>query len=151
MTQVKFKHSLIYFIQGEKTKLIKIGKANVSIESRLNRIQALSPDKLNFIGGTFEPEYLEVRLHRKFESYRMHGEWFQPNKDLIEFINSSCFKSIDSLYWAYFEVYSKSKDYDQLVSLSESEISLKIKHQAEQSLRDFWESDYFKVIRGYKA
>nr|WP_320166648.1 GIY-YIG nuclease family protein [uncultured Methylophaga sp.] len=150
MNVFKFKSSLIYLIQGEKTGLIKIGKTNISIENRLNRIQALSPDKLNFIGGTFEPTYLEDRLHRRFEKFREHGEWFKPNTQIIEFINTSCFQTLDSLYWAYFKVKVGDASYEDLISINKDTIDQIVKSEGEQSLKDFWKSGYFKLLNGQK-
>ena len=68
-----------YFIQGEKTQLIKIGKA-VDTHRRCSDLQTGSPDKLMVllaIRGDFEK-----RLHRKFSAERSHGEWFYPEKVL---------------------------------------------------------------------
>ncbi|ROR97886.1 T5orf172 domain-containing protein [Sinobacterium caligoides] len=147
MTNVKFKSSLIYLIQGEKTGLIKIGKTNVSIENRLNQIQALSPDKLIFLGGTFEPTYLEDRLHLRFERFREHGEWFQPNSEVMDFISTSCFQSLDSLYWAYFKVKAGDASYEDLIALNKETIDKIIESEIEESVKGLWKSDYFKVLK----
>jgi len=75
-----------YFIQGEKTELIKIG---ISVKncpcSRYAALQASSPDKL-LILGIIRGNH-ERKLHKMFLEYWSHGEWFYPNPKLLDFIS----------------------------------------------------------------
>ena len=74
----------VYFIQGCETQRIKIGISN-NVGSRLKGIQSSEPLKLLAVikqGG----KDLERRLHEKFEGLRVHGEWFRPDPQLLEYI-----------------------------------------------------------------
>jgi hypothetical protein len=72
-----------YFIQGQVMRLIKIGLAK-NISERLNTLQCGSPDNLvvlKTISGNVERVY-----HKRFAHFRLHGEWFRPAPELLEFI-----------------------------------------------------------------
>lgn len=74
----------VYFIQGCHTKYIKIG-ISYDVERRLKGIQASEPLKLLAVvkeGGTA----LEKELHKRFEQFRIHNEWFQPAPELMQYI-----------------------------------------------------------------
>ena len=74
----------VYFIQGCETQRIKIGISN-NVDSRLKGIQSSEPLKLLAVikqGG----KDLERRLHQKFQGLRVHGEWFRPDPQLLEYI-----------------------------------------------------------------
>jgi hypothetical protein len=75
----------VYFIQGELTRLIKIGYARV-INSRMTLLQCGSPDVLRLVWHYEAPQSHEAELHRIFASARAHGEWFRPEADLVNFI-----------------------------------------------------------------
>lgn len=95
---------ITYFIQGEQTKLIKIGKSH-DLFRRLQVLQMGSPDRLRILAaisnksGNFERE-----CHLQFESSRVHGEWFNPSEELLSFIAalpklSEQLESIDEEKW----------------------------------------------------
>ena len=80
---------MIYFIQGEKTRLIKIGYSKEDrIVSRLVEIQSLSPDILTLLKIIEGDTSAEASLHRQFKELRCHGEWFKTSKRLLSFIKS---------------------------------------------------------------
>lgn len=76
--------SFVYFISdGEK---VKIGKAN-NVESRLKSLQTSHAKELSLIKcikcKNEESAYKkEKQLHKKFDEFRITGEWF----DILEFI-----------------------------------------------------------------
>lgn len=81
---------MVYFIQAEELGLIKIGRTNQSnLILRLKAMQVGSPDKLKLIGVVNDEHSFggERGIHKKFESLWVHGEWYYPGKDLLEFIN----------------------------------------------------------------
>ena len=78
----------IYFIQGEVTKLIKIGKTKRHPSSRLSQLQTGSPDKLKLLKSIRASEDDEEHLHEKFKDYRSHGEWYYPTPILLKYIDS---------------------------------------------------------------
>ena len=75
-----------YFIQGEKTGLIKIGES-IDPMDRIMTLQVGSPDKLIMLKFVDSNTYPENELHQRFKHSRRHGEWFYPDPDLIRFIN----------------------------------------------------------------
>lgn len=78
---------ITYFIQGEKTGLIKIGMTVRSCPcERYAALQASSPDKL-LILGLIRGNH-ERKLHQRFSDSRSHGEWFHPSSGLLDFINA---------------------------------------------------------------
>lgn len=77
----------VYFIKAASLGLVKIGSADKPIE-RYRNLQTGSPVELRltaFIDGNATEERA---LHRRFEDYRRHGEWFSCDGELEEFINS---------------------------------------------------------------
>jgi len=83
----KYGHDLIltYFIRDGDNGPIKIGKSTIKqFKSRLTGLQIGNPNKLNVVGvivGDCEKE-----IHRSFRRYRVSGEWFKSNANLIAYI-----------------------------------------------------------------
>jgi hypothetical protein len=75
----------VYFIQGEGGGPIKIGHATY-VKSRLKELQSGSPVKLVVLATTPGREREERALHDRFASHRLHGEWFSPAPELLEYI-----------------------------------------------------------------
>jgi predicted GIY-YIG superfamily endonuclease len=75
----------VYFLQGKKTNLIKVGITR-DLKQRIKQIRFMSPDKLKLIqsikyvnavrGNEITAKDAEYRLHRIWKKYRKHGEWF---------------------------------------------------------------------------
>jgi hypothetical protein len=72
-----------YFIQGEVTRLIKIGRS-VDPYARLRDLQKSSPDALRML-AIIDQDY-EAILHNRFSKYRVRDEWFSPARELVDFI-----------------------------------------------------------------
>lgn len=78
----------VYLVQGVYGGPIKIGRARVA-EVRLRQIQLMSPVGLRLLltiaggGGG-----LEKNLHRLFDPWRLHGEWFRNDEDLVRYFAS---------------------------------------------------------------
>jgi hypothetical protein len=76
---------VIYFIGPESPKVVKIGHA-MDLRCRLNTLRTFSPVPLTCFGtmaGGFEEE---AELHERFAHLRQHGEWFDHDEELSEFI-----------------------------------------------------------------
>lgn len=79
---------MIYFIQAQSDKRIKIGKAD-DPTARLRQLRTGSSSKEPYIilavlpGGSKR----ETELKNMFKEFRSHGEWFEPAPELIDFIN----------------------------------------------------------------
>lgn len=78
---------MLYFIQGDISKNIKIGITNIDVENRMYHLQ--SSDMLTCLKIVPHWSSEEERvLHKRFAHIRSHGEWFKPDNDLINFIES---------------------------------------------------------------
>ena len=83
---------MIYFIQcvcpGDRP--IKIGRT-VFISQRLIQLRTGNPWPLTVL-GVMESDYEEAEedaLHERFATTRMSGEWFEPSKELLQFIKEN--------------------------------------------------------------
>lgn len=83
----------VYFIQSVHGGLIKIG-FSINLESRLSMLQLGSPVRLITIGiiEADEAERLELECHNKFRHLREYGEWFNPDSELLDYIQSNTTK-----------------------------------------------------------
>lgn len=77
---------MIYFIQGERTKLVKIGRS-AHLTKRLMTLQTGSAEWLTCL-AVIENVDSEAWYHERFEAARVHGEWFEPTEQLMTFIES---------------------------------------------------------------
>lgn len=77
---------MIYFIQkADGTGPIKIGTTK-ALEIRIKIFEAWCPDPMKLLhvakGGFSE----ERALHIKLDKYRLHGEWFSPEPEVLSAI-----------------------------------------------------------------
>jgi len=84
-----FNNSHVYFMQRADNSLIKIGHS-IHPGLRKKQIEYGIGNKLKILhiissGG---PD-LERKLHNKFDSVRVHGEWFKPVDELLEYIEEA--------------------------------------------------------------
>jgi hypothetical protein len=79
----------VYFAQSLIGGPIKIGTAQ-DPQQRLKELQACCPFPLVFLhvveGGG---RSLEQTLHRRFRHHRLHGEWFDACRELLEYIHDA--------------------------------------------------------------
>lgn len=80
---------MIYFIQDTSVLNIKIGYTAGDPESRRAALQTGSPAGLVLIGFIEGDQSFESYLHKRFVTARVHGEWFRPVPELIQFIVST--------------------------------------------------------------
>lgn len=78
--------SLVYFIIGRKTKLIKIGYTSATVYGRMRDLQVGSPDALELLGVIDAPISFERELHHTLAAYHSHGEWFELFTDFRKYI-----------------------------------------------------------------
>lgn len=76
-------------INGREYGPIKIG-VSADPRARLRQVQTGSPHKVWIMGVWPNCPYTESEIHEMFAHYRLHGEWFHPGYDLIDFIFSNC-------------------------------------------------------------
>jgi hypothetical protein len=79
-----------YFVQGQLTGLIKIGRS-IDPCKRLKDLQVGSPDRLTLL-GTYNAD-IEQKTQKQFKNAREHGEWFKATPELLAFI----YKKINEL------------------------------------------------------
>lgn len=85
MKQVHMPGDVYFITDGEAIKIGYSGSAGV----RLKALQSSHPKPLRIlhtIPGSMDDER---RLHRQFEHLRIHGEWFRPEQDLWNYIDST--------------------------------------------------------------
>jgi len=114
---------MIYFIQGELTERIKIGFTARFIEQRMQDLQTGSPDKLLFLGGLPGDVNEENAMHYRFRKFRLHGEWFEPGPELVEFIRNKTFRTTDAVYNAVALVKYQKLSVAESLKLNNSELS----------------------------
>jgi hypothetical protein len=76
----------VYFIYD--SKYIKIGFTN-NLTARKKSLQTSNPNKLIVLGYIFGNKFTEQELHKTFKQYHVHGEWFRPEQDLLDYINNN--------------------------------------------------------------
>jgi len=80
---------VIYFVQGEMTKLIKIGQT-ATLAVRLKMLQAQSPDNLVLLLAIVANDRYQsdTDIHKELAEHRAWGEWFRPDKKVLDLISS---------------------------------------------------------------
>ena len=58
------------------------------LDGRVRQLQTSSPYPLHLLGVMEGGQEFEQQLHDRFATYRLQGEWFQPEADLLQFINT---------------------------------------------------------------
>ena len=76
---------MIYFIQGERTRLIKIGYTT-NVKKRIKGLITQNSEKLIFLKAVSGDLKTEQLIHQKFKSFNCHNEWFYPMFTLVNFI-----------------------------------------------------------------
>jgi hypothetical protein len=77
---------LIYFIRNTVSKNVKIGRSDRP-ESRIRTFQTANHDPLEIVGSIPGGAAEEAALHRRFEDYRIQGEWFRGDSELYHAID----------------------------------------------------------------
>jgi hypothetical protein len=85
----------IYFIRASNSKRVKIGFTEGDPQSRLSILQTGSPEPLVLIGSVPGTRQDECRLHERLRALNIGGEWFEENKELMDYIGSRCQPSAD--------------------------------------------------------
>ena len=76
------------YAMGGETGPIKLGKSN-DPDRRLRDMQTMSPMPLELIHQADETESInEKDLHRIFAGSRLHGEWFEIDRETVKIVFS---------------------------------------------------------------
>lgn len=79
----------VYFIQAEPGGLIKIG-FSINPSGRLYNLQMSCPVPLKIIALIKDaPQPVEVTAHYSLSKWRKYGEWFEPSKEVLEYMQQN--------------------------------------------------------------
>jgi len=78
----------IYFIRPGQLKIVKIGHSDMGAAARMRYLQCANHEPLTLLGTMEGSRDLEYELHKTFDNYRLHSEWFRLEGDLEELINN---------------------------------------------------------------
>ena len=138
---------MIYFIQGDTTKRIKIGRA-ASVDTRLRSLQTAFAESLEILGTMPGERPEEIKLHNKFAFARIRGEWFQPHESLLQFIAENATPPAP-LYTPEQELAAETAAFDAFQDVYELAIDAeKEEADAEQLSLDAYEEVFDAVMRG---
>lgn len=76
----------VYFMQAGEDGAIKIGFSASSVAARMQGNQVGCPHTLTLLGVIPGDVALERRWHKVFRACRLRGEWFSPNRRLLDAI-----------------------------------------------------------------
>jgi len=76
----------IYFVRSGLEGPIKIGFTTKNPAVRIRELQTAHADKLFLLATAIGTLRDEALCHKRFEAYRMQGEWFRPSEALIGYI-----------------------------------------------------------------
>lgn len=93
VVEAKIPKKIVYFIGNEEFGRVKIGKTT-NLFSRLSTLQVGSPFTLKVLGfiGDDNHHVKEKEVHKKFAEYHIHGEWYELNEKIYDYINKYCSK-----------------------------------------------------------
>lgn len=79
----------LYFIRAGKKGPIKIG-ITWDLDTRIAMLQTGNHEILYLMAAYKNNrkavQTLEKELHKKFNNFKIHGEWFKPHPELIDFV-----------------------------------------------------------------
>jgi hypothetical protein len=88
LVRVDSKAGHVYFIQDTASLAIKIG-FTTNINKRRSALQISHAAPLKLLGMLPGSQVDELRLHEQFATLRLTGEWFRPERELLDFITSN--------------------------------------------------------------
>lgn len=79
------KESMVYIIQMGDFNIYKIGIADNPVK-RIKQLQTGNPYKLKLVDSFYKwnARQVELRIHKRYNKYKMEGEWFKLSKKQIE-------------------------------------------------------------------
>ena len=141
MSRQIYKQQVTYFIQGEVTQRIKIGHTTTAASERLRQMQTGSPDLLIFLGACFGSEKSETFLHNKFSNHRLHGEWFNPHPEILEYIEENCIYDESAFFYAYREIDQGNMTYDEALKMGTSKLKEISDQETQRVLMNMYTTD----------
>jgi len=99
---------MIYLIKCDKTNTCKIGYAS-NPENRLSQLQVGNPFSLEIVSIIDGDIPLEKELHKKFDKYRLKGEWFEYCDDIKNFFDVDEFMRVHPELIKLFKIMDKAE------------------------------------------
>ncbi len=147
-----YSHEVTYFIQGEITQRIKIGKTTTAVSERIRNLQAGSPDKLKLLGVCFGPKRTERYLHSLFSEHRLHGEWFSPSKGIMEFISNNCIHDESAFYHIYRRISHGELTFDEALGIGTPRLmEIADRHNDEVMKNMYVDENSYNILTGKKV
>ena len=81
----------VYFVQSEENKLIKIGYTT-NLKKRLSKMRTDSSTPLKVLFAMEAYRLEEKSIHSALFKCNIHGEWFAPSAELLEYIEEQKFE-----------------------------------------------------------
>jgi len=79
----------VYLISAVGTEYVKVGRSQSFPSKRVQDMQTANPHELRLLAWTEGAyEYEELRLHQKYATFRVRGEWFVFSWSLLEEFDS---------------------------------------------------------------
>jgi hypothetical protein len=138
---------MIYFIQGEITRRIKIGYTACEIfEDRFQPMKSSSPDQLRFIGGMIGDRRREKEIHNLFYGCHSHGEWFDESQELYDFIEENCHKTINMVEVLLPEIASGRLTISEALTMTEDDVSIIQRDRISKAYKNLWKGITFPDV-----
>jgi hypothetical protein len=80
----------VYFVLAKSLDMVKIGYSTTHPDSRLAGIRTGCPVEIERLAVIPGGRALELALHKRFETYRVCGEWFRYAPEIQAFVSKQC-------------------------------------------------------------
>lgn len=76
----------VYFVRGETSDLIKIG-TTTAFRNRMNSLRTPHTGEITVLAHMPGGREDEQWIHKQLAEHRVHGEWFRPHPDVLEWVD----------------------------------------------------------------
>ncbi len=143
---------MTYFIQGETTQRIKIGKTSTAVSERIRLLQTGSPDVLKFLGVCFGPKRSEIFLHNKFSQYRLHGEWFTSEPKIIKFIKENYITDEIAFFHAYRKIVQGLMTFEKALKIGTTKLKTMSNEETSNIIKNMYiNGERYNVLTGKRT
>ena len=127
------KKSFLYMLRAGNTDYYKIG-VSVDIKKRMQSLQIGNPHRLTIYESVYTKcRYLEGEIHRKLKQYRVQGEWFHFDKDVIKNISLKRYRDSSNAREYYLK---RKEEKEKLKREIDRRIRMRKKYELEQQKKE---------------
>lgn len=144
--RIELKNGYVYVIGSSFEKPVKIG-FSINPWSRLKEISVNHPEKLELLISIKGEKRLESLLHKELSKFKVNGEWFSLERDMIDCLLSISKESlsIDEIITAVRSLVTSNYDELRRPELEvEPEVEKKGREQERAPAQDLSESNLFR-------